>query len=243
MKNIYYILIAVLLFSCNAGTVEINGTAKGMDGAAVSVLDLEGKTLYSSVIQSGKFSIKKQALPEVGYYTLSILSGPDTRDFEIYLEDASYTIDVPQKQSDYLKITTTSKTQNKISAYYNFENDLMAKHWQQVDFWKAKLNDPTIKDMPEAEFQNILDHVESNRNREHGLHVAVLDSFIKKQIHNDIVPHLITNMNYKSYPYAYYNLYKKLSPEVQDSEEGKKIGEELKVLAKKAEENVIIHKR
>lgn len=50
-------------------------------------------------------------------------------------------------------------------------------------------------------------------------------------------------MNYKSYPYAYYNLYKKLSPEVQNSEEGKKIGEELKLLSKKAEENVIIRKR
>lgn len=158
MKNIAYILIAVLLFSCNAGTVEINGTAKGLDGAAVSVLDLEGKTIFASVIQSGRFAIKKQ-LPKPGYYTLSILSGNDTRDFEIYLEEGSYKIDVPQKESDYLKITTTSTTQNKISAYYNFENDLMAKHWQEVDIWKAKLNDPTIKDLPEAEFQNILDHI------------------------------------------------------------------------------------
>jgi hypothetical protein len=243
MKNIYYIVLAFLLTGCNAGNIDINGTAKGLEGAPVSILDLEGKTIYSSTIQSGKFSIKKQALPEAGYYTLSILSGNDTRDYEIYLEDGSYNIDVPQKQSDYLKIATTSKTQNKISAYYNFENDLMAKHRQQVEIWKAKLNDPTIKDLPEAEFQNILDHVESNRNREDGLHIASLDSFIKKDPTNDIIPHIIANMNYKSYPYPYYNLFKKSSLEVQNSGEGKKIGEELKILAKKAEENVIIHKR
>ncbi len=242
MKNIYYIILAFLLTGCNAGNIDINGTAKGLEGAPVSILDLEGKTIFSSSIQSGKFSIKKQ-LPEAGYYTFSILDGSEPRDFEIYLEDGSYNIDVPQNKSDYLKITTASKTQNKISVYYNFENDLMAKHRQEVEIWTARLNDPKIKDLPEDEFQNILDHVESNRNREHGLHIAALDSFIKKDPTNDVIPHIITNMNYKSYPYPYYNLFKKLSPEVQNSSEGKKIGEELKVLAKKAEENVIIRKR
>jgi hypothetical protein len=242
MKNICYIIIAILLTGCNAGTVNISGTAKGLEGAPVSILDLEGKTIFAAVIQSGKFAIKKQ-LPEAGYYTLSVLQGADPRDFEIYLEDGSYTIDIPQKQSDYLKITTTSNTQTKLSAYYNFENDLMAKHRQEVEIWKAKLNDPKMRDLPEAEFQNVLDHVESNRVREDGLHVAAIDSFIKKYPTNDIIPHIITNMNYKSYPYAYYNLYKKLSPQVQNSGEGKKIGELLEPLSKKAEENVIIHKR
>lgn len=242
MKNLYYFIIAIFLSGCSAGNVDITGTAKGMEGAPVSILDLEGKTIFSSSILSGKFSIKKQ-LPEAGYYTLSILDGSEPRDFEIYLEDGTYNIEIPQNKSDYLKINTTSPTQTKLSAYYNFENDLMAKHRQEVEIWKARLNDPKIKDLPEDEFQNILDHVESNRVREDGLHVAAIDSFIKKYPTNDIIPHIITNMNYQSYPYAYYNLYKKLNPEIQNSEEGKKIGEELKPLSKKAEENVIIRKR
>lgn len=232
MKNIYYIMIAFLLTGCNFKKIEIKGTAKGMDGGAVSILDLQGKTIYSSSIKSGKFDIKQQPLDAPGYYTFSVLYGSYPRDFEIYLEDGRYIIDIPQQESDYLKITTTSATQSKLSAYYDFENTLMAKYRQEADMWKAKLNDPKIKGVSEAEFQNITNHIESMRNREHGLHIAAMDMFIKKYPKNDIVPHIITNMNYQTDPQAYYILYKNLSPEIQNTEEGKQIGEELQQLVK-----------
>lgn len=232
MRNLFYLVIAFLMIGCASKSVEINGTAKNMDGDEVSILDLKDLLVFSETITSGKFTIKKP-LPSTGYYTFSVIHDSHPRDFEIYLEPGKYTIDIPQKDGDYLKINTTSQTQTRLSAYYNFENDIMAPYWHEVDIWKAKLNDPKIKDLPEAEFQEVLDHIELNRNREAGLHIAVMDSFIKKYPTSDIIPHIITNMNYKSYPYPYYNLYKKLKPEVQNSEEGKKIGEELKVLAKK----------
>ena len=234
MKNIYYIMIAFLLTGCNFKKIEIKGTANGMDGGAVSILDLEGKTIYTSSIKSGKFAIK-QPLDAEGFYTFSVLHGSYPRDFEIYLEDGNYIIDIPQQESDYLKVATTSKTQTKLSAYYDFENNLMAKYRQEADMWKARLNDPKIKDLPEAEFQNITNHIESTRKREHGLHIAAMDMFIKKYPKNDIVPHIITNMDYQTDPYPYYMLYKKLSPEVQNNDEGKKVGAELEQLVKNAD--------
>jgi hypothetical protein len=230
MKIQFYIIIAFLLFGCNATTIKINGTAKGMDGGFLSVLDLKDKIIYSSVIQSGKFLIKEQPLPASGYYTLSAFAGPYPRDFEIYLEPGTYTIDIPEKETDYLKINTTSKTQNKLSAYYNFENYVMAKFRREDAMWESKLNDPKIKDIPEAELQNIMDHIATARRREGGLHLNVMDMFIKKYPQNDIVPHIMINMSYQKDPQAYYMLYKKLSHEVKNTKEGKIVGEELERL-------------
>ena len=235
MKNLYYVLVAFLLSGCNFNNIEITGTAPGMDGGVVSILDLRGQTLFGENIKSGRFTIRKQPIPAYGYFTFSVMSGPFPRDFEIYLQPGKYVIDIPQKEGEYLKITTNSEIQNKLSAYYNFENSIMDKHRQEADKWKAKLNDPSIKDLPEAEFQNITNHIEASRNREHGLHIAAMDMFIKKYPQNDIVPHIITNMDYQTDPYPYYILYKKLSPEAQNTEEGKKVGEELEQLVKDIE--------
>ena len=86
--------------------------------------------------------------------------------------------------------------------------------------------------MPEAEFNVIMDHIAAGKKREHGLTIATIDMFIKKYPQNDIVPHIIGNLDFAKDPEPYYLLYKKLSPQVQNSEEGKQLGQQLHKLVK-----------
>ncbi|MEO8885614.1 MAG: hypothetical protein ABI367_06085 [Mucilaginibacter sp.] len=235
MKPAYFIFFALLLAGCNFQNIKISGTARGMDTGVVSIIDLFGKTIFGANITAGKFDIKQENLPASGYYTFSVTSGAFPRDYEVYLEPGSYIINIPENDHDYLHITTNSKTQNNLSAYYTFEDSMMTDYRKDKDMWVAKLNDPKAKLLPDAEINKIIEKVESTRKRERGMHIAVMDMFIKKYPQNDIVPHIITNMDYKTSPGAYYMLYNKLSTKAKNSDEGKQVGEQLQQLVKQTE--------
>ena len=232
MKLFYLIAITFLLSSCSYNAIEITGTAQGMDGGIVTITDLSGKKYSTEIIKSGKFLIPQQSLPESGYFTFSILSGEISRDYEIYLEAGKYTINIPQKDGEYLKVKSESKTQYSLSEYYNLENGISEKFRREDAMWNAKLKDPKTQLLSDAEFNVITDHIAAGKRREHGLTIAAMDMFIKKYPKNNIIPHVISNVDYKTDPEPYYMLFKKLSPEAQNSEEGKKLGQELKQLVK-----------
>ncbi len=234
MKPIYILFLALIFAGCNSQNITLSGTARGMDGGVVSIIDLSNKTLFSANIISGKFELNQKTLPAHGYYTLSIMSGRYPRDYEIYLEPGSYVIGIPEKESDYLRIRTNSKTQNNLSTYYNFEDSVMNSYRQEREMWLAKLNDPKAKLLPNAEIDKIINKVEMFRHREHGMHIAAMGMFIKKYPQNDIVPHIITNMDYKIDPYPYYVLYNELSANAKNSDEGKQIGQQLQHLVKQS---------
>ncbi len=235
MKYCWFVVVALFFTGCTFQNVSLSGTASGMDGGTINIVDLSGKNVFGTNITSGKFEIKQQQLPASGYYTFSIMSGQFPRDYEIYLEPGSYIITIPKNEGSYLNIKTTSKTQNKLSAYYNFEDSVMYKYRQEKDMWLAKLNNPNMKFLPDAEAHEIITKVESTRNREHGLHIAIMDMFIKKYPKNDIVPHIITDMDYQNDPYPYYVLYNKLTPSVKNSDEGKQVGRMLQQLIKQTD--------
>lgn len=237
MKPAYLLCLAALfLAGCQFQNIEIAGTAPGMEGGVVSIIDLSNQTLFSANISSGKFELK-QTLPAPGYYTLSVLSGRFPHDYEVYLEPGSYVVDIPDKESDYLRIHTKSKTQSNLSIYYNFEDCVMNSYRQERAMWLAKLNDPKAKLLPAAEMNKIIDKVEIFRNREHGMHIAAMGMFIERYPQNDVVPHIITNMDYKTDAYPYYILYNKLSSKAKNTDEGKQIGRQLQQLVKQTETN------
>ena len=232
MKPLYLIIIAFLLAGCNINTIEITGTAPGMDGGIVTITGASGKTYFKEIIKSDKFLNPRQSFPAYGYFTLSVLSGDISRDYEIYLEAEKYAIDIPKNEGQYLKVQTDSKTQNSLSAYYNLENSIADKFRREDSVWNAKLKDPEARLLSDAEYNVIVDHIAAGRKRAQGLTIATIDMFINKYSENGIIPHIITNMDYKANPEPYYLLYKKLSPEAQNSKEGKQLGRELQQLVK-----------
>lgn len=232
MKTLYLIAITFLLAGCNFNTIEIKGTAPGMNGGVVTITGLSGKTYFKEIIKSDKFLIPQQPFPAYGYFTLSVLSGDISRDYEIYLEAGKYAIEIPKNEGQYLKVKTDSKTQNSLSAYYNLENSVAEKFRREDGVWNAMLKDPKTKLLSDAEYNVIVDHIAAGRRRAQGLTIATIDMFINKYSENGIIPHIITNIDYKANPEPYYMLYKKLSPETQNSKEGKQLGRELQQLSK-----------
>ena len=232
MKPLYLIAIVFILSGCSSNTIEITCTARGMDGGVVTITGLSGKTYFTEIIKSGGFTINKQPLPAYGYFTLSVSAGDISRDYEIYLEAGKYAIDIPQKDGQYLSIKTDSKIQNNLSAYYNLENSVADKFRREDAMWNARLREPKTQSIPEAEFNVIMDHIAAGKKREYGLTIATIDMFIKKYPQNDIVPHIIGNLDFAKDPEPYYLLYKKLSPQAQNSEEGKQLGQRLHKLVK-----------
>jgi len=233
MRLLYLIAIGLILSGCNLNSIEIKGTAQGMDGGIVTITGASGKTYFKEVIKSGHFLIPQQPVSAYGYFTLSILSGDISRDYEVYLEAGQYAIEIPQKENEYLKIKTDSKTQIQLSDYYNLENREANKYRQEDAMWNAKLKDPKVESLSDEEFKVITDHIAAGKARQHGLTIAILDMFIKKHPQTDIIPHIIGNMDYQADPEPFYLLFKKLSPEVQNSKEGKELGMELQQLSSK----------
>jgi hypothetical protein len=232
MKYIWFLLVAILLMSCRNRTALISGTAKNMDGGAVSVLDLSDKILFSATIKDGKFSFGKQKLDSAGYYTFSVMSGNLPNDFEIYLEPGKYDIALPERKNGYLKIKTVSKIQNDLSAYYNFEDSVMYTFRHKQDTLTALLNDPKIKLLSAVDFNKIYTDFTSAKLRVQGAESAVMGMFVDKYPKNDIVIHVMSNQNYEDNPFGYYLVYQKLSPAAKNTAEGKGMGEKLKELLK-----------
>ena len=228
MKFIGFILGAILFAGCSSNKIEINGTAQNMDGGIASILNLSNQPVFVTGIQAGKFSFKPKNLDSTGYYTFSVMKGKYPNDFEIYLEPGKYTIDVPEKEGDYLKIKTDSKIQNELSAYYNFEDSVMYTFRHQVEVMHAALNDPRVNTLSQAGYDKLNAELNSAVLREQGASSAVMNMFVDKYPKNDIVIHVMTNMDYTTNPSAYYMIYQKLSPAAKNSEEGKVVGEKLK---------------
>ena len=64
--------------------------------------------------------------------------------------------------------------------------------------------------------------------REQGARIGIMSTFVDKYPQNEIVAHIITDMDYKTNPLGYYVIYQKLSPPAKNSREGKRLGAELR---------------
>ncbi|PJJ84495.1 hypothetical protein [Mucilaginibacter auburnensis] len=232
MRYLSLMIIALLFCSCKSNNIEIEGVASGADGGIVTIQDAVGTSLLNQVIKGGKFTAKQLMLPANGYYTLSVQEGNHPRDFEIYLEPGKYNIEVPKEEDRYVKIQTQSIMQQELTAYYNMENEMGQKIRRENAIWVAKMKNSKSDQLTDKEFNFILERVESGRRREYGLHIAAMDMFIKKYPDNIIIPHIISNMDYKRDPMPYLMLYNKLGSAAKNSSEGRQIGLTLQALAK-----------
>jgi len=214
----------MLVAGCNTKGARITGAAHGLNGEVITIIDSTGTIVDSAVVSDDQYRIKLPELKVPGYFTFSVQQDGHPRDFEIYLENVKYIIDIPVKTTDYLRIKTTSKTQNDLSAYCNFEDSLMYKFHHEVDSLNVKIADPGNKKLSDAEFDKMMRQIQAAQAREQGARIGIMSSFIDKYPQNEIVAHIITDMDYKNNPLGYYVIYQKLSPSAKNSREGKRLG-------------------
>jgi len=228
VKYFYLALLGILVAGCNTKGARITGAAHGLNGEVVSIIDSAGTVVDSAVISDDQYRIKLTELKAPGYFTFSVQQDGHPRDFEIYLENVKYIIDIPVKTTDYLRVKTTSKTQNELSAYCNFEDSLMYRFHHEVDSLNVKITDADSKKLSDAEFDEKVKQIQWAQARKKGARIGIMSSFIDKYPQYEIVAHIITDMDYKNNPQEYYLVYQKLSPPAKNSSEGKRLGAALR---------------
>ena len=236
MKFIYVLLLAALLAGCDSNAIEINGTAKNLNGNTVSILNSAMNVMAVTVIEKDKFNFEPFALKEPYYLTFSVQAGQYPRLYEIYLEPGKYTVNIPTKETDYLDIKTDSKIQNNLSAYYNYENSVLDKFREELARWDAKSRDPKDKTVLDSGLMYVAERQEAARKKVDGAQIFAMSSYVEKHPNNESIPHIITNTYYKENPVPYYMIFQKLAPAVKNSADGKKLGDELPKLVQQVEQ-------
>jgi hypothetical protein len=237
MKYISLIFLALLFVGCDRsqGDIEFTGTANGINTAVIR--DQANNNIFVADIQAGKLSITKRFLKASGYYKL-MYSGTSgsTRNVEIYLEPGSYTLNIDSaKINDYPKITSTSKIQTQLSAYYALADSLTGENRKKVVSLNSKLN--SLKDtvLRPGEYTSMVDKFQTEElkaNLFDGLNA--LKVFMNRYPDNEIAAHIMLQMDYQDDPVAYTKIFEAASAAAKNSDEGKELEGKLKQLAKLA---------
>jgi hypothetical protein len=235
MKLYYLLAVALLAAGCNKPSrLTISGKAAGLNNAVFSVTDVAGENIVGENITNGAFS-GDVMLEHPGYGSFSInQNGAEQKNvFEVYLEPGKYDVDVDAaKLNDYPKITSASKIQQELSAYYALQNEMSGEAAKVVNVYnkKAKTIDPAA--VSAQEYRELLNRLADANVKLEEVKLEALKAFVAKNPESTVTAHLMNNLDYKAAPAAFNNLYSKLSTEAKNSDEGKEIGAKLALLMK-----------
>jgi hypothetical protein len=235
MKYFSLLLIALLFAGCSGNNIEINGTANGTTEATITLKDVSGQTLSGVNLKDGKFQIPKTHLDNSGYGTLMFSRpGEDDVRFELYLEPGEYSAKFDKaKLEAYPQVTSNSAIQNQLSDY---------KHLSEHIIWEANQK---VKKLEKQYQQNIrlpkmwnntttllVDSLDIARKKLPDVSWRALLAYINKYPQNQIAAHIMQSMSMDANPAAYYAVYQKFSAEQKNTDEGKEIGDRLKILVR-----------
>lgn len=230
----YTLLFIVFAFAgCTGNNIEINGTANGIAEGTITVKDASGQTLSGVNLKDGTFHIAKTHLENPGYGSL-ILSRPGEDDvsFELYFEPGLYTINFNKtKPGNYPQITSNSNIQNQLSDYKQLSELMMRDANQRVKAIEEQYHqDIAAPKGWTGETSLLVNNLDSARKQLPDVSWQALLAYINKYPQNKIETHIMQNMSMDLNPTAYYAVYQKFSTEQKNSDEGKEIGDRLKVL-------------
>ncbi|MDB5031390.1 TlpA disulfide reductase family protein [Mucilaginibacter sp.] len=236
MKYVSLILLVLLFAGCDRsqGDITITGTATGANFGHVTIRDQANNNVYSTDISAGKFNISKRFLQYSGYYKLVYsLSSATTRRVDIFLQPGEYSINInPKKINNYPLITSLSKKQTELSAYYTLADSINAENRKRVIAIHSQIEgveNQAVTLEEHAAMTAKLHEDELNANRVDEL--TNLNAFINKYPENEIAPHIMLQMDYQNNPTEFYTIFQKLSSAAKSSDDGKELESKLKPLA------------
>jgi hypothetical protein len=233
MKYFTLLLIALAFAGCTGNNIEINGTANGIAEGTITLKDASGQTLSGVNLKDDKFNIPKTHLDNPGYGNLIFSrQGEDDISFELYLEPGEYAVKFDKnKLGSYPQVTSHSTVQNQLSAY---------KHLAEHMIWDANQKVKTLEEQYHQEIKApgmwndsttlLVDRLSTERQKLSDIGWQTLLAYINKYPQNKIAAHIMQSMSMDINPAAYYAVYQKFSPGQKNSDEGKEIGDRLKVL-------------
>jgi hypothetical protein len=231
MKFPYIILAGLLLAGCKKQAyVEFNGTTTGIKNGVFTVKTLGDSTIIGENIKDGKFTIDKKHLGKPGYYNMNITDA-DNKDehspYEVYLDDGKYVVEAKAGELyKYPKITSPSKIQEQLSAFYTLADNLSNETQQNIVKTNKELKENYLKLGPEA-YNNLLGKLQENQAKMRDVDAVAFKQFLKQYPQSEISAHILSKLDYEGDPVTYYAIFKSLTPEAQKSDEGQEIGDKL----------------
>jgi hypothetical protein len=236
MKYIYIISLALLATGCRKKAfVEFTGNTPGIKNGVFIVKTLSDSAAFGENIKDGKFSIGSRYLKEPGFYTMNITDG-NSEDhhapFEIYLENGKYEIETEAgKLYKYPKITSPSKTQQQLSAFYTLSDKIGNDANLDVKRLTAALKIQGSS-LSRSAYMQLVNELTAAEDKMITNNVAAFKEFVKQYPKSDISAHIMAKLDYENDPKSYYDIYKTLSPTAKNSDEGKEVGDKLSHLIK-----------
>ncbi|MGZ3874274.1 MAG: TlpA family protein disulfide reductase [Mucilaginibacter sp.] len=236
MKLFSLLLLLMLTAACKKQSyVAFTGTAKGIKNGVFMVKTLGDSSVFGENIKDGKFTIAQKTLNHPGYYKMNITDAdhPDGHNpFEVYLENGDYTIETAAgKLYKYPKISSPSKIQEQLSAFYILADDRSVETLQAVNQINKELKEKYRSLSPEA-YNNLLGKLQENEAKLRDVDAIAFKQFLKQYPQSEISAHLLSKLDYAADPVKYAEIFKTLSPAAKNSDEGREIGERLGRLVK-----------
>jgi hypothetical protein len=236
MKYFYIILLAILETGCiKKNNVEFKGEVSGVKNGVFIVKTISDSTIYGVNIKDEKFTVAKQLLKSPGYYLVNIVDNDHVdrhEPFEVYLENGTYTFQTEAgKLYKYPKITSPSKIQKQLSAYYILADKLNHQAQMETDSLDAEIKTKS-NSLSKLDFVASLNKLSESKIKSLQSGTAPFMEFIKEYPQSDVSAHLMMKLNYEDDPESFYTIYKTLSPATRNTDEGKEIGERLSHLVK-----------
>ncbi|MDB5007905.1 MAG: hypothetical protein JWP45_2298 [Mucilaginibacter sp.] len=236
MKYFYILLTAFILTGCvKRASIEFAGVTPGIKNGVFIVKTLGDSALYGENIKDGKFTMAAKQLKYPDYYKMNITDNDnnDTHEpFEIYLEDGKYVIETQAGQLyKYPKITSPSKIQEQLSAFYTLTDKLSLDVQTEIKQLNKDVKDKG-NSLSGAAYTALLNKLSLAENKLRANNVNAFSQFVKQYPNSVISTHLMSKLNYEDDPVSFYAIYKTLTPEARNTDEGKEIGQKLSHLVK-----------
>lgn len=237
MKYTFILLLSLLASGCirKKSTIEFTGSTPGVKNGVFIIKTTGDSSVYGVNIKDGRFFHKEQQLKYPDYYKLNITDNDknDRHDaFEVYLESGKYTVETEVgKLYKYPKITSPSKIQEQLSAYYTLIDKLNADTKIETQQLNSQVAEEGSRLSPEA-FTKLLNKVSAAENKPLSNNAIAFKAFVKQYPNSEISAHLMAKLNYERDPVAWYAMYKTLAPAAKNSDDGKEIGDKLSHLVK-----------
>jgi hypothetical protein len=236
MKFPWFLLLGLFVTGCRKQAhIEFKGTVAGLKNGVFIVKTLADSTIFGENIKDGKFIIAQKILNRPGYYTMNITDAANNdghNAFEVYLEDGKYTIEADAgKLYRYPKITSPSKIQEQLSAFYTLADNMSAETQQQVTKINRQLKEKYGSLSPDV-YNDLLGKLQLNQAKMRDVDAAAFKQFMKQYPQSDISAHILSKLDYEGDPVTYYAIFKTLTPAARSSEDGQEIGDKLSHMIK-----------
>ena len=230
VAHIIVILIAaigVFLFASRTKRVSFIVEAPQIKEGNLFIRNLDDSMVFSSSIVNGKTILNKPMLVQPGYYTIQAnpYNGRAGSKDTIYVEPDQYNIKIRIKK--YPKITTTSKIQQELSIYKKLLDSISRvaqKHSQQ---YKQQLQSESAIALPAQAYIALINTVNNSHEELSNVNSTAFLLYSKRYPNSISAAHLMAGIDYESDPVKYDKIFKRLSDEAHNTDEGKEMGKKL----------------